>query len=215
MIIINDILDFSKMESNKVVLEEQPFDLRETIEEALELVNVKAVEKGLNLAYTIDTNVPETIISDPARLGQILNNLLSNAIKFTDRGEVKLSASSSGEDVREIHFAIQDTGIDIPCDKLDLLFQSFSQIEPTSHRSESGTGLGLAISKKLVEMMGGRIWVESEPENGSTFHFTIFAEAVPGEPTAHLNLNSGPFNNQIRLDGNSNLHLLQNRSLFF
>ena len=94
MVVINDILDFSKMESNKVALEEQPFDLRATIEEALELVNIKAVEKGLNLAYTIDANVPETIISDPARLRQILGNLLSNAIKFTDRGEVKLSVSS-------------------------------------------------------------------------------------------------------------------------
>jgi CheY-like chemotaxis protein len=186
LIVINDILDFSKMESNKVALEEQPFDLRGTIEEALELVNIKAAEKGLNLAYTIDASVPETIISDPARLRQILGNLLSNAIKFTDVGEVKLSVSSNQDDVREIHFVIQDTGIGIPNDKLDLLFQSFSQIEPSSFRSESGTGLGLAISKKLVEMMDGRIWVESEPKKGSTFHFTIQAVAVPGEPTAHL-----------------------------
>ena len=186
MIVINDILDFSKMESNKVALEEQPFDLRDTIEEALELVNIKAVEKGLNLAYTIDPSVPETIISDPARLRQILGNLLSNAIKFTNGGEVKLTVSSSRDEPREIHFAILDTGIGIPCDKLDLLFQPFSQIEPSSYGSESGTGLGLVISKKLVEMMGGKIWVESEPEKGSTFHFTIFAETVPGEPAAHL-----------------------------
>ena len=186
LVVINDILDFSKMESNKVALEEQPFDLRATIEEALELVNIKAVEKGLNLAYTIDASVPETIISDPARLRQILGNLLSNAIKFTDRGEVKLSVSRSRDDVREIHFAVQDTGIGIPFDKLDLLFQSFSQIEPSSYRSESGTGLGLVISKKLAELMGGRIWVESRPEKGSTFHFTIHAENVPGEQTAHL-----------------------------
>ena len=186
LVVINDILDFSKMESNKVALEEQPFDLRATIEEALELVNIKAVEKGLNLAYTIDASVPETIISDPARLRQILGNLLSNAIKFTDRGEVKLSVSRSRDDVREIHFAVQDTGIGIPFDKLDLLFQSFSQIEPSSCRSESGTGLGLVISKKLAELMGGRIWVESRPEKGSTFHFTIHAENVPGEQTANL-----------------------------
>ena len=186
LVVINDILDFSKMESNKVALEEQPFDLRATIEEALELVNIKAVEKDLNLAYTIDASVPETIISDPARLRQILGNLLSNAIKFTDRGEVKLSVSRSRDDVREIHFAVQDTGIGIPFDKLDLLFQSFSQIEPSSYRSESGTGLGLVISKKLAELMGGRIWAESRPEKGSTFHFTIHAENVPGEQTAHL-----------------------------
>jgi PAS domain S-box-containing protein len=186
LVVINDILDFSKMESNKVALEEQPFDLRATIEEALELVNIKAVEKGLNLAYIIDASVPETIISDPARLRQILGNLLSNAIKFTDRGEVKLSVSRCRDDVREIHFAVQDTGIGIPFDKLDLLFQSFSQIEPSSYRSESGTGLGLVISKKLAELMGGRIWVESRPEKGSTFHFTIHAENVPGEQTANL-----------------------------
>ncbi len=184
--VINDILDFSKMESNKVALEEQPFDLRATIEEALELVNIKAVEKGLNLAYTIDASVPETIISDPSRLRQILGNLLSNAIKFTDQGEVKLSVSSSHDDIREIHFAIQDTGIGIPFDKQDLLFQSFSQIGPSSYRSESGTGLGLVISKKLVGLMGGRIWVESRPKEGSTFHFTILAETVPGEQAAHL-----------------------------
>ena len=186
LVVINDILDFSKMESNKVALEEQPFDLRATIEEALELVNIKAVEKGLNLAYTIDASVPETIISDPARLRQILGNLLSNAIKFTDKGEVNLSVSRCRDDVREIHFAVQDTGIGIPFDKLDLLFQSFSQIEPSSCRSESGTGLGLVISKKLAELMGGRIWVESRPENGSTFHFTIHVENVPGEQTAYL-----------------------------
>ncbi len=190
MTVINDILDFSKMESNKVALEEQPFNLRGTIEEALELVNIKAVEKGLNLAYTIDPSVPETIISDPARLRQIIGNLLSNAIKFTNRGEVKLSVSSSvsssRDDVREIHFAIHDTGIGITCDKLDLLFQPFSQIEPSSYGSESGTGLGLVISKKLVEMMNGRIWALSEPEIGSTFHFTILAETVPGELAAHL-----------------------------
>jgi PAS domain S-box-containing protein len=186
LVVINDILDFSKMESNKVALEEQPFDLRATIEEALELVNIKAVEKGLNLAYAIDASVPETIISDPARLRQILGNLLSNAIKFTDKGEVKLSISRSRDDVREIHFAVQDTGIGIPSNKLDLLFQSFSQIEPSSYGSESGTGLGLVISKKLVELMGGRIWVESRPEKGSTFHFTIHAETVPGEQTALL-----------------------------
>ena len=186
MVIINDILDFSKMESSKVALEEQPFDLRDTIEEALEMVNIKAVEKGLNLAYNIDASVPETIISDPARLRQILGNLLSNAIKFTSGGEVNLNVSSSRDDPREIHFAIQDTGIGIPSDKLDLLFRPFSQIEPSSYGSESGTGLGLAISKKLVEMMGGRIWVESESGKGSTFHFTILAENVPGEPAAHL-----------------------------
>ena len=142
MIVINDILDFSKIESNKVALEEQPFELRGTIEEAFELVNIKAVEKGLNLAYTIDASVPETIISDPARLRQILGNLLSNAIKFTSEGEVKLSVSSNQDDFREIHFAIQDTGIGIARDKQDLLFQPFSQIEPSSYRFRKRNGPG-------------------------------------------------------------------------
>ena len=187
MVVINDILDFSKMESNKVVLEEQPFHLRSAIEEALELVNIKALEKGLNLAYTIDAGIPEHIISDPARLRQILGNLLSNAIRFTDEGEIKLSVSGNQGNDHEIHFAVQDTGIGIPGDKLDLLFQSFSQVEPLSFRSEGGTGLGLAISKKLVEMMGGRIWVESCPGVGSTFHFTILAVALPEERTGGLN----------------------------
>ena len=172
--IISDILDYSKMESDKVVLEEQTLDLRRCVEEAIDLLALRAAEKGLNLAYTIDKNVPEIIIGDFGRIRQVLGNLLSNAVKFTDEGDVVLSVSNQeneGTDV--IHFAVQDTGIGIPEDRMGLLFQSFSQMEPSTTRLYGGTGLGLAISKKLVEMMGGRIWAESEEGVGSTFHFTI------------------------------------------
>jgi PAS domain S-box-containing protein len=172
--IINDILDFSKMESDKVVLEERPFVLRQCVEEAIDLVAIRASEKDLNLAYTIDKGVPETIIGDFGRLRQILGNLLSNAVKFTDDGEIVLSVSSQqfqGTDV--IQFSVRDTGIGIPQGSMHQLFQSFCQVEPSTTRLYGGTGLGLAISKRLVEMMGGQIWAESEEGKSSTFHFTI------------------------------------------
>ena len=181
MVIINDILDFSKMESEKAMLEEQPFDLRGNVEEALDLVSATAAEKHLNLAYSIDKDVPECIMGDPTRLRQILGNLLHNAVKFTEKGEVNLSVSAPeliGTSTREIHFAIQDTGIGISPDQMDRLFQPFSQVDATVTRKYGGTGLGLAICKKLVEQMGGNIWVESEPSIGSTFHFTIKADAA-------------------------------------
>ena len=181
--IINDILDFSKMESDKLVLEDQPFNLRSCVEESLDLVSVKASEKGLNLAYTIDKGVPDTIIGDPGRVRQVLANLLSNAVKFTDVGEVTISVSSQQLDgTNEVHFAVQDTGIGIPQGSMHQLFQPFNQMEPSTTRLYGGTGLGLAISKKLVELMGGRIWAESEVGNGSTFHFTIRAPSGQVEP---------------------------------
>jgi PAS domain S-box-containing protein len=178
--IINDILDFSKIESDKIILEEQAFNLRQLVEEALDLVALRAGEKGLNLAYTLDKSVPDAIIGDPGRLRQVLGNLLSNAVKFTDVGEVTLSVSSQEIDGdHELHFAIQDTGIGIPQDRMNLLFQSFSQMEPSTTRLYGGTGLGLAISKELVELMDGKIWTESETGKGSTFHFTIKARDQP------------------------------------
>ena len=181
--IINDILDFSKMESDKLVLEDQPFNLRSCVEESLDLVSVKASEKGLNLAYAIDKGVPDTIIGDPGRVRQVLANLLSNAVKFTDVGEVTISVSSQQLDgTNEVHFAVQDTGIGIPQGSMHQLFQPFNQMEPSTTRLYGGTGLGLAISKKLVELMGGRIWAESEVGNGSTFHFTIKAPSGQVEP---------------------------------
>jgi PAS domain S-box-containing protein len=191
--IINDILDFSKIEAGRMGLDIRTFDLRSFIEEALNLMAAGAAEKGLNLAYRIDESVPKAVMSDPMRLRQILINLLSNAVKFTEKGDVVLSVDSiPWEDGRvELHFAVKDTGIGIPRDRIAELFQSFSQVDMSTTRKYGGTGLGLAISKRLVEIMEGRIWVESEVGIGSTFHFTVpadvpsvrlpEAEEAPGE----------------------------------
>jgi PAS domain S-box-containing protein len=182
--IINDILDFSKIESGKLELEEQPFNLRNCIEESLDLVATKAVEKKLELAYLFDPSTPNMVMGDVTRLRQILVNLLSNAVKFTPAGEVTVSAVArklkAGEwnverqerrepttynrkkaSFYEIQFAVKDTGIGIPSDRIDRLFKSFSQVDSSTSRHYGGTGLGLAICKRLTEMMGGSIWVES------------------------------------------------------
>lgn len=178
--VINDILDFSKIDNGKMELEIQPFDIKSCIVDSIDLLSSNASQKGLKMAYTIDNSTPETIMGDPTRLRQILANLLSNAVKFTNFGEVEISVSSKnlqGSDY-EIHFMVRDTGIGIPEDKIGCLFQSFSQVDISTSRKYGGTGLGLAISKRLVELMGGIIWVESELGKGSTFHFTILAEAA-------------------------------------
>ncbi|RQW81595.1 MAG: PAS domain S-box protein [Methanothrix sp.] len=189
MVIINDILDFSKMDRQRTVLEEQPFSLRNCIEESIDLVAVQAKEKRLNLSYVIDENVPETILGDPARLRQVLINLLNNASKFTNKGDVKLSVSCTDiSKNHEIHFAIQDTGIGISADNIEKLFKPFSQVETSTTRNYGGTGLGLAISKKLVELMGGRIWVESVLGKGSTFHFTINTLAALNDAKPFMNI---------------------------
>ena len=175
--ILNDILDFSKIEADKLELEEQPFNLSQCIEESLDLVASKAGSKGLNLAYFIEDGVPFYLQGDVTRLRQILVNLAGNAVKFTQQGEVVMYASSESlpNGNHEIHFAVKDTGIGIPQDRLDRLFQSFSQVDTSTTRQYGGTGLGLAISKRLTELMGGKMWVESEVGKGSIFHFTIHA----------------------------------------
>ena len=186
--IINDILDFSKIEAGKLELEKQLFSLRDCIEESLDLLVLKATTKGLELAYVMEPNVPEVILGDETRLRQTLANLLSNAVKFTKEGEVIINVSSvtletdaeSGLPGRyRIHFAVRDTGIGIPTDKLDSIFDSFSQVDASTTRKYGGTGLGLSISKQLAELMGGKMWVESEGiwGKGTTFHFNIMAEA--------------------------------------
>ncbi len=200
--IINDILDFSKIESGKLELEQQPFNLRTCIEESLDLVASKASEKGLELAYLLASQTPQTIVGDVTRLRQILANLLSNAVKFTAVGEVVVSVTASKvtgngesgigqeklpmpnaqcpipEDLWEIQFAVRDTGIGIPSERIDRLFQPFSQVDASTTRQYGGTGLGLVICKRLLEMMGGCVWVESTPGKGSTFYFTIVVRAV-------------------------------------
>jgi CheY-like chemotaxis protein len=196
--IINDILDFSKIEAGRMELEQQPFELRACVESALDLVAPRASEKGLDLACIIEEDVPAAIVGDVTRLRQICINLLTNAVKFTEQGEIVLSVTrdkgqGTGEDDKNsghpplslvtrplsLHFAVRDTGIGIPLDRQDRLFQSFSQVDTTTARKYGGTGLGLAISKRLCEMMGGTIWVESQVGKGSTFHFTIAAPPAP------------------------------------
>jgi CheY-like chemotaxis protein/HPt (histidine-containing phosphotransfer) domain-containing protein len=186
--IIDDILDFSKIEAGRLELERRPFDLRSCVESAFELVAASASGKGLDLASLFDEALPSAIVGDAARLRQVLVNLLNNAVKFTDAGEVVLSvdgrALESGEEEvgrrHRLHFAVRDTGIGIPTDRQSRLFESFSQVDASTTRRYGGTGLGLAISKRLCELMGGTIWVESQVGNGSTFHFTVQAEQAPG-----------------------------------
>jgi signal transduction histidine kinase/DNA-binding response OmpR family regulator len=174
--IINDILDFSKIEAGKMDVEFQPFDLRECVESALDLTATRAIEKGLDIAYLMDDDVPAGVKSDVTRLRQILINLLSNAIKFTEKGEVVLTVKK-GKAQDELQFAIRDTGIGISEVHMQRLFQSFSQADSSTTRKFGGTGLGLAISKRLAEMMGGRMHAESKGVGkGSTFIFTIKAE---------------------------------------
>ncbi len=182
--LISDILEFSKAGEEKITLEHQPFSLKHCIEESLDMVAVQAEQKSLNLASIVSYGTPDTIIGDPGRVRQILINLLSNAVKFTDIGGISVSTSVSSKVIegnkRQITFAVKDTGIGMPQDKLDRIFQPFAQLEYTISRKRDGAGLGLAICKKLVELMGGEIWVESEVGKGSTFWFTIYAEVVPG-----------------------------------
>jgi CheY-like chemotaxis protein len=178
--IVNDILDFSKIESGKLDLEQIPFDLTACVEEALPLVAPRARERNLELTYLVEDTTPAVVVGDAGRLRQILVNLVGNAIKFTPAGEIGITVSARPLDGarREIHFAVRDTGIGIPADRFDRLFKSFSQVDASTTRHYGGTGLGLAICQRLSELMGGRIWVESEVTKGSTFHFTIVAEAV-------------------------------------
>jgi PAS domain S-box-containing protein len=203
--LINDLLDFSRIERENVGIEDQPFDLRSIVEESLDQVASEASKKNLDLAYSIDKDMLETIVGDPARLRQVLVNLLSNAVKYTDKGEAVLSVLPNGQD--EILFEVRDTGIGIPEDKVNILFQPFSRVDESFSSRYEGAGLGLAISKKLVEMMGGRIWVQSEVGKGSTFSFTIKAKAVPGRPK------SIPMGIQPKLEGKHLLIVDDNRTV--
>ena len=177
--VINDILDYSKIDGDKLELEVLPFNLIGCIEISMDLVAAKAAEKGLELTYFQKDGVPTMLKGDEIRLRQILINLLGNAVKFTETGEVMLSVSSSPADDGkvELHFEVKDTGIGITKENLGKLFQFFTQVDSSTTRHYGGTGLGLAISRRLVEMMGGNIWAESERGVGSTFHFTISCAA--------------------------------------
>jgi PAS domain S-box-containing protein len=184
--VINDILDFSKIEAGRLDLELHPFDLRECVESAMDLVAPTASEKALDLAYLLAPAAPEALVGDAARLRQILLNLLNNAVKFTEQGEIVLTVDAeplgrdheSGRRYR-VHFSVRDTGIGIPPERVETLFESFTQLDPSTTRRYGGTGLGLAISRRLTEAMGGKIWVESRVGEGSTFHFTMDAKEAP------------------------------------
>jgi PAS domain S-box-containing protein len=208
--LINDILDFSKIESRRLELEAQPFNLSTCIEDALDLIKSKAAEKGLELVCSMAPNLPSDIVGDATRLRQVLLNLLTNAVKFTPEGMIILEVERTARDQDQrgghpfaaigheseegkrqgLHFSVRDTGIGIPADRMDRLFQSFSQVDASTTRLYGGTGLGLAISKQLVSLMGGVMWVESELGKGSTFHFTIpAAPALPDRaPQSDLRL---------------------------
>ena len=187
--VIDDVLDFSKLESGKLPLEGMPFSVAGVVEDALALVAIKAREKDLELVCEVDPEVPEMVRGDTGRVRQILGNYLANAVKFTKSGEIVVSVTAGAvtNRRRELHFAVTDTGIGIPADRFDLLFQSFSQVDVSTQRQYGGTGLGLAICRKLAELMGGQVWAESELGRGSTFHATIVAhELEETAPTIRL-----------------------------
>lgn len=189
--IINEILDFSKIEAGQMDIENRPFDLRESIESAMDLISGRAAEKNLDIAYIYDDNVPEAVSTDLTRLRQIVLNLLSNAVKFTDAGEVVLSVSATphSKGKVELAFCVRDTGIGLTSKGMKRLFQSFSQADSSTTRKYGGTGLGLAISKRLAELMGGTMWATSDgAAKGSSFHFTILAETASLPQTEARNL---------------------------
>ena len=184
--IINDILDFSKIEAGKLELEAIPFDLRTCVGETMKALSFRAHQKGLELIYDVQPEAPEALIGDPGRLRQILTNLVGNSIKFTERGEIFVSVEeeSNGIDSTVLRVSVKDTGIGIPINKQEKVFESFSQADGSMARKYGGTGLGLAICSRLVEMMGGRIWVDRHAGPGCTFSFTVKLE-VQRTPSAY------------------------------
>ena len=180
--IINDILDFSKIEAGKLSLSSEVFSLRQSILNVVSNLALQAYSKGVELLYDVEENTPDQLIGDSGRLRQILINLIGNAIKFTDQGEIYVSVKAEplSETSVILHFAIRDTGVGIPNEKLKTIFQAFEQVDSSPTRQFGGTGLGLAVSSQLVQIMDGDIWVESELGKGSVFYFTVKVESQPG-----------------------------------
>jgi signal transduction histidine kinase/DNA-binding response OmpR family regulator len=188
LVILNDILDYSKIEAGKVTLESVDFSLEDVISTSIKSIAPSAHKKGLELTCYLEPNVPLNVIGDPSRLRQVLLNLAGNALKFTSQGEVgiKVSVERVSESRVQLHVAVRDTGVGIPTDKQRRLFQPFEQADSSTTRRYGGTGLGLAISARIVQLMGGVIWMESTPHKGSTFHFTVeFGRSSSRETLAH------------------------------
>src|ERR1700676_2128168 len=188
--IINDILDFSKIEAGRLDMESIPFEMRESLGETMKALSYRAHQKGLELIYEVQPDVPEQLVGDPGRIRQIIVNLVGNAMKFTEHGEIFVSLERESEkpESARLHFAVKDTGIGIPAEKQSKIFEAFSQGDGSMARVYGGTGLGLAICTRLVGMMNGRLWVESELGKGSTFHFLISLGVQQGSPSrpSHL-----------------------------
>jgi signal transduction histidine kinase len=181
--LLSDILDFSKVEAGKLELVDREFALAPSVAETLQVMRFRAQQKGIELRWAVDANVPERVIGDATRLRQVLVNLVGNAIKFTEQGEVVVQVEAqeqSGERVI-LHFRVRDTGIGIPKEKQAMIFEAFTQADSSTTRNYGGTGLGLAITTRLVTLMEGKLWVESEWEHGSTFHFTVTFGLAPRE----------------------------------
>jgi signal transduction histidine kinase/ActR/RegA family two-component response regulator len=183
--VINDVLDFSKIESGRLELESYPFALAPAVEETVDMLAHRAHEEGLSLSSSIAPDVPAWIVGDDTRLRQVLLNLVNNAVKFTEHGAVRVAVEVANHAPLVLHFAVSDTGIGISGEQITRLFESYAQVSASTARRYGGTGLGLAISRRLTEMMGGRLWVDSEPGHGSTFHFTIAVQACAEPPVAH------------------------------
>jgi len=188
--VINDILDFSKIEAGKMEFESIPFDLRESLGETMKTLGFRAHQKGLELVYDVRPDVPAALLGDPGRLRQILVNLVGNAIKFTEQGEILVSVARESEtsEAVSLHFSVRDTGVGIPAEKQEKIFEAFSQADGSMTRKYGGTGLGLTICGRLVELMGGHLWLESQTGLGSTFHFTahLGIQTVALEPPTPL-----------------------------
>jgi len=213
--VINDILDFSKIESGSMEIEQHDFDLRQCVENVLDVFAGKAAQIGIDLIYQLDHRLPSAIVGDSLRLRQILLNLVSNAMKFTHQGEVflKVELEESNGDQLSIRFEVRDTGIGIPEDKLSRLFKAFSQVDSSTTRKYGGTGLGLAISEKLVNLMGGQIGVNSQEAEGTTFYFTLKTKVAETPTVNYVNFGKETEGKQVLIidDNSTNLAILQSQ----
>ena len=213
--LVNDILDLSKVESGRLTLEQVAFDLHEVVGRAIELIRIKASAKALQVISDIRPQVPRYLVGDPARLRQIIINLLGNSLKFTEKGALtlRITADSNADDIAVMRFDISDTGIGIPADKLDRIFESFTQADDSTAARYGGTGLGLSISKKFIELMHGRIWVESIVGEGSTFSFTarfgISTQPVATEPSPDQHQQLQPCHILLADDSDDNRFLIR------